>query len=348
MGERISNEEINESITLENDEILKKNPHYKNLVLAENLLKFFNKRRLSLLVEMDDKNFHEYGFEDPLSMLQDIVSCLSENDKVLNKISSSWLNTQLNNVGKKIVELPNVLDASFKLAINDLVSNLAVIIDYIVAFDDLVRALEIADESFSKFGQLKRNISESHILLDDLRNKTIKEIYDEDYKKFSKISRNYEIGFYILIFIMFLYFLGFNLSIQDIEFNYFSLSFPEKGNTENIPFYIQKISMLVLSTTLAAFLLKKSFMNRRLADESFRTSKEITGLPRFIEPLSIELQDKIRFDLAYKYFGNSIHHESYTGGENLMHENIKANTDFIKAVKDLKTSDSGKADSQAK
>lgn len=213
MEERVSNEEINENMTLENDEILKKNPHYKNLVLAENLLKFFNKRRLSLQVEMDDHNFHEYGFEHPLSMLQDIVSSLAVNDKILKKISSSWLNIQLKNVGQKIVELPNVLDASFKLAINELVNSLAVIIDYMVAFDDLVRALEIADESFSKFGQLKKNISESHILLDDLRNKTIKEIYDEDYKKFSKISRNYEIGFYSLIFIMFLYFLGFNLSI---------------------------------------------------------------------------------------------------------------------------------------
>lgn len=54
-----------------------------------------------------------------------------------------------------------------------------------------------------------------------------------------------------------------------------------------------------------------------------------------MEGMSDEMKEKIRFDLAYNYFGNGIHHESYTGGENLMHENIKANTDFIKAVKDL-------------
>ncbi|MGQ1606327.1 hypothetical protein ACT438_11285 [Acinetobacter baumannii] len=335
MGERFSNEEINENMTLENDEMSKKNPHYKNLILAQNLLDLFHKRRVTLRVDVNDNNYYEYGFEDPSLSLEVIVATLTENKKVLERISSNWLNIELKNSGRKIVELPHGLDASFKVAIKDLENNLVKIVEYIVALEDLDRAIEIADESFTNFRKLNESISESNILLDDLRNKTIKEIYDEDYRKFSKISKNYEIGFYILILIMFCYFLGFNLSIQDIDFNYFSLSFPERKNTENIPFYIQKISMLVLSTTLAAFLLKKSFMNRRLADESFRTSKELIGLPRYIEPLSIELQDKIRFDLAYKYFGNSIHHESYTGGENLLHENMKANTDFIMAIKDI-------------
>lgn len=345
MEERISNEEINENMILENDEMSKKNPHYKNLILAQNLLNLFNKRRVTLQVDVNDNNYYEYGFEDPSLSLEVIVATLTENKKVLERISSSWLNIELNNSGRKIVELPNVLDASFKVAIKDLENNLVKIVEYIVALDDLDRAIEIADESFTNFRKLKESISESNILLDDLRNKTIKEIYDEDYKKFSKISRNYEIGFYILILSMFFYFLGFNLSIKEIDFNYFSLSFLERKNTQNIPFYIQKISMLVLSTTLAAFLLKKSFMNRRLADESFRTSKELAGLPRYIEPLSIELQDKIRFDLAYKYFGNSIHHESYTGGENLLHENMKANTDFIMAIKDLNKKNSDKPNS---
>ncbi|MDS7943374.1 hypothetical protein RMA95_05565 [Acinetobacter sp. V110_1] len=348
MGEIISNEEIKENTTLENEKKLKSNPHHKNLVLAQNLLRLLHKRRIILQVEINDINYYEYGFEEPLLCLEVIIETLTENDKVLKSISSFWLNTELNNSGRKIVKLPNILDSSFKKEMKDLESNLAQIIDYMGALNDLERAVEISDESFANFRKLKENLSESNILLDDLRSKTIKELYDEDYRKFSKISRSYEVGFYILIVIMFLYFLGFNLSVKDIDFGYFSLIFPERKNTDNIPFYIQKVSMLVLSTTLAAFLLKKSFMNRRLADESFRTSKELAGLPRFIEPLSIELQEKIRFDLAYKYFGNSIYHESYTGGENLMHESIRANTDFIKALKDLKMPDSGKADLEGK
>ena len=75
-------------------------------------------------------------------------------------------------------------------------------------------------------------------------------------------------------------------------------------------------------------------MNRRLADDAYRTAKELDALPRYMAGMPNEMKEKIRFDLAYKYFGNGIYHESYTGGENLMHENIKANTDFIKAIKD--------------
>jgi len=50
-----------------------------------------------------------------------------------------------------------------------------------------------------------------------------------------------------------------------------------------------------------------------------------------MKDLPQEIQDKIHFDLAYKYFGNGIYHENYTGGENLMHENIKENTEFFKS-----------------
>jgi len=60
-----------------------------------------------------------------------------------------------------------------------------------------------------------------------------------------------------------------------------------------------------------------------------------------------EMKEKLRFDLAYKYFGNGIHHDSYTGGENLMHENIKANTEFLKSVKDLSSSNVDKVKSES-
>ncbi len=182
--------------------------------------------------------------------------------------------------------------------------------------------------------------------LDDLKNIEIHTIFEENSNKFKKIARFYEGGFYIVIFFMFLYFFGWFIDIETDKFK-FKLAEQFHG-AHTATFYLQKISLLILSTTLAAFLLKRSFMIRRLADEAYRTSKELDALPRYIAGLPTELKDKIRFDLAYKYFGNSIHHESYTGGENLMHENMKANTDFIKAVNDLKASYSGKADSVGK
>ncbi|MDC4542050.1 hypothetical protein NQ781_18505, partial [Acinetobacter baumannii] len=152
--------------------------------------------------------------------------------------------------------------------------------------------------------------------------------------KFKRIALFYEIAFYIILFFMFLYFFGWYIDINTESIK-FKLAEQFHGN-HTPTFYVQKISLLILSTTLAAFLLKRSFMNRRLADEAYRTSKELHALPRYMAGMSFELKEKIRFDLAYKYFGNGIHHDSYTSGENLMHENIKANTDFIRSVNDFK------------
>lgn len=193
---------------------------------------------------------------------------------------------------------------------------------------------------------LEKSIEENKILNDDLKNKKVNEIFEDDSKRFKKIARIYEFLFYLIVLIAGLYFLGLTFYIVGFDSKYLSIGFPEKihGNI-SAEFYIQKISFLVLSTTLAAFLLKRSFMNRRLADEAYRTAKELDALPRYMEGMPDEMKEKIRFDLAYKYFGNGIHHDSYTDGENLMHENIKANTEFMKVVKGVpSTTDETKAD----
>ncbi|MEC6393291.1 hypothetical protein VXS72_15315 [Acinetobacter pittii] len=170
-------------------------------------------------------------------------------------------------------------------------------------------------------GELNKYIEENKIISADLKNKTIRQVYDSEANKYKWIARFYELLFFVLVALLVYYFFV-------IEHSF---------NAENAGiFYMQKISLLVISTSVGAFLLKRTFMNRKLCDEIYRTAKEIDGLPRYVQGLSDELQEKIRFDLAYKYFGLGINHDSYTGGENLMHENIKANTDFIKSVKDLK------------
>ncbi|WP_151810384.1 hypothetical protein [Acinetobacter bereziniae] len=184
--------------------------------------------------------------------------------------------------------------------------------------------------------ELEKNLFEVQVIKDDLKNKKVNEIFEDDSKKFKLIARFYEMAFYLIVTVLIIYFLGLTFYVNNFNFLFVDAGFPEKIHGNLSPeFYIQKISLLILSTTLAAFLLKRSFMNRRLADDAYRTAKELDALPRYMEGMSDEMKEKIRFDLAYKYFGNGIHHDSYTSGENLMHENIKANTDFIKAVKDL-------------
>ncbi|WP_143222601.1 hypothetical protein [Acinetobacter silvestris] len=244
------------------------------------------------------------------------------------------LDNLINNSGssdKKIIPLLNVFDVLHKIS-NVLNEEM-----------DSVTRKKVTEESNKEFLKLKENTKkvedqykELALLSADYKHKDVHKIYENDAIGFKSLARRYEITFYTLIVILFLYFLGLTIYLPEINIFSIKISFPNKihGNLST-EFYIQKFSLLILSTTLLAFLLKRSFMNRRLADDAYRTSKELIALPRYMKDLPQEMQDKIHFDLAYKYFGNGIHHESYTGGENLMHENIKANTDFIKAVKDL-------------
>ncbi|WP_215899314.1 hypothetical protein [Acinetobacter tandoii] len=199
--------------------------------------------------------------------------------------------------------------------------------NYKIEAENLILSLKDEQEN------LRKKVNQVDIISNDLKNKEVHKIFEDDSEKFKNLARLYEIAFYVALAFLFLYFFGWYIEVDTANVKF---KFAEQFHGNHTPtFYVQKISLLILSTTLAAFLLKRSFMNRRLADDAYRTAKELDALPRYMEGMPEEMKEKIRFDLAYKYFGNGIHHESYTGGENLMHENIKANTDFIKAVKDL-------------
>ncbi|MDC4894509.1 hypothetical protein NQ965_18870, partial [Acinetobacter baumannii] len=129
--------------------------------------------------------------------------------------------------------------------------------------------------------------------------------------------------------------------IPDFNLLGLHIGFPSKlNNSGNISFYIQKISVLVLSSTLAGFLLKRSFMNRELFQEAYRVAQELNALPPYIQSFSQDIQDKVRLDLTYKYFGRDYNsnNSNEKGSDNFMAENIKANTEFLKALKDISSS----------
>lgn len=195
---------------------------------------------------------------------------------------------------------------------------------------DKIVELEVEDEN------TKSKLNRLETVFESLKNEKIELIFNDDSEKFNKLARKYEISFYFVVVFMILYFLGVGLYIKNIDLFLFEIGFPSTKNVDiNIEFYIKKISLLILTTTLAAFLLKRSFMNRYLADEAYRTAKELDALPRYIEGLPIEMKEKIRFDLVYKYFGNQCQQENYKNGENLIIEHIKANTEFLKSLKGI-------------
>ncbi|MEN8549715.1 hypothetical protein ABFW07_10510 [Acinetobacter soli] len=224
-----------------------------------------------------------------------------------------------------------------------LINEILDFLSYKSLVDDIKKEKNEANKKYKEFYEKLKN---ADVLVENLRNIKINEVYDLDVRNFNNLAKKYEIAFYGVMLFSALYFLGMTFYVNDINLFFFSIQFPEKiHGALNNEFYIQKISLLILNTTLAAFFLKRSFMNRRLADEAYRTAKEFDALPLYLNSMPDGMREKIRFDLAYKYFGSSIHHDSYTSGENLMHENIKANTEFVKVLKGVpSTTDESKAD----
>lgn len=186
---------------------------------------------------------------------------------------------------------------------------------------------------------IQNNVNSSNTLVNYLRHAQTYKIYVGEAEKFKKNAYKYEGTFYFLILFMFIYFSGVTIYIPDFEIIGLKIGFPAKSiDGGNISFYIQKISVLVLSSTLAAFLLKRSFMNRELFQEAYRVAQELETLPSYIESFPKDVQEKVRLDLAYKYFGRdykSNQNSNENGSSNFMAENIKANTEFLKALKDI-------------
>ncbi|WPP70578.1 hypothetical protein SOI81_02645 [Acinetobacter pittii] len=321
--------------------------------LFEQLTDYFNIIKKAL-TDKDIKNFKDLN-----NYFQSDIKIIIERLIDLNDIDLPSLNfiiRKSKKIYEVVLDLENLIkdnkfdEKLWSISIDIIDSNITDMKAYINKVDLVQQfqlykddAEKIINELKTNHNELAHKIEQVDIINDDLKNKKVHEIFADDSEKFKMLAKRYEIAFYFSLALLFLYFFGWYIEINTTIFK-FKLAEQFYENHSTI-FYIQKISLLILSTTLAAFLLKRSFMNRRLADEAYRTAKELDALPRYMEGMPDEMKEKIRFDLAYKYFGNGIHHESYTGGENLMHENIKANTDFIKAVKNVKTPDSGKANS---
>lgn len=310
------------------------------------------------IINIKSNNKYTEDIELLINETSQVIDEIIEILERLKKLYPSTITSINKTVEENLVILKNLnlkseLKTELKLNLTKVSINIKVLHNHLLKDIEIEKLNELRSVESEKIKELELKnklldikINEIDVIKDDLKNKKVHEIFADDSEKFKKLAKRYEIAFYIALAFLFLYFFGWYIEINTNNFK-FKLAEQFYENHSAI-FYIQKISLLVLSTTLAAFLLKRSFMNRRLADEAYRTAKELDALPRYMEGMPDEMKEKIRFDLAYKYFGNGIHHESYTGGENLMHENIKANTDFIKAVKDIKTPDSGKADLEGK
>lgn len=301
--------------------------------------------------EDDELDALEYGIDQKIENIEKLIP---DEAKIADFFSLSG-----DFILRKLKKILFLLDDKHK-DINIRENLISILYEIHNDFDEIEKTIDInqrvkqTKEFWSKALNNEREIREKaesvDTILNYLRQNQSQKIYIGEADKFKKLAFIYESFFYALIFLMFIYFSGLTIYIPDFNFIGLHIGFPAKlGNTGNISFYIQKISVLVLSSTLAAFLLKRSFMNRELFQEAYRIAQELNALPPYIQSFSQEVQDKIRFDLTYKYFGrdyNSNNNGNDKGSDNFMAENIKANTEFLKALKDISIRKEDKAKSE--
>ncbi|MGQ1209199.1 hypothetical protein ACT426_16320 [Acinetobacter baumannii] len=318
------------------EEILTKLKELKNLLTSKS-------NRL-IYIHVNDNQLLEVLITAVDVLVNSIIDNLNENKNVvISDFNLKFILVKIDVVIRLIKNIQNSSSEEVWKKYDEIYSALMSIDNVLENIISVQRSEELKKSAENYFSSFEENIRNSDILLNDLQNYLVHDVYDSEWRRFNKIAFRYEVAFYIVLILLAAYFFGWYV---DLNTSFIKFKFAEQfyGN-HSAGFYIQKISLLILSTTLMAFLLKRSFMIRRLADESYRTAKELKAIAPYISGLPLEMKQKFQFDMGYKYFGNHINHESYTSGENLMHENIKANTDFIKAVNDLKTSNSRKFNS---
>ncbi|HEE6163316.1 TPA: hypothetical protein R7Q74_002693 [Acinetobacter baumannii] len=315
------------------EEILTKLKELKNLLTSKS-------NRL-IYIHVNDNQLLEVLITAVDVLVNSIIDNLNENKNVvISDFNLKFILVKIDVVIRLIKNIQNSSSEEVWKKYDEIYSALMSIDNVLENIISVQRSEELKKSAENYFSSFEENIRNSDILLNDLQNYLVHDVYDSEWRRFNKIAFRYEVAFYVVLILLAAYFFGWYV---DLNTSFIKFKFAEQfyGN-HSAGFYIQKISLLILSTTLMAFLLKRSFMIRRLADESYRTAKELKAIAPYISGLPLEMKQKFQFDMGYKYFGNHINHESYTSGENLMHENIKANTDFIKAVNDLKTSNSRK------
>lgn len=338
-----------ETDDLQDDELELKDLEYNTINEITNIIHSietnFRTLLFSLPVDEFSENIEDYELDisDALTRLE-IAFATDDTDEVMSLVRhGDYYRLKFGHIDSYIKQL--LKKPSDSELIDDLIK-IFYFLDEIELFleihlnSDKLKSLK--DNASYNNQLIQDNVNSSNTLVNYLRHTQTHKIYVGEAEKFKKNAHRYELTFYFLILFMFIYFSGMTIYIPDFEIIGLKIGFPAKSiDGGNISFYIQKISVLVLSSTLAAFLLKRSFMNRELFQEAYRVAQELETLPSYIESFSKDVQEKVRLDLAYKYFGReykSTQNSNENGSANFMAENIKANTEFLKALKDISSS----------
>ncbi|MFM7810645.1 MAG: hypothetical protein ACKO7M_02605, partial [Acinetobacter junii] len=165
-------------------------------------------------------------------------------------------------------------------------------------------------------------ISDLNLYKGEASSRKTKEIYKKKYKDYKRIVEVYE--FYIMLLVC--------LSVTLVLGQLFAHSFFDALKLSNV--ITIKLAIFVLIATLFTYCFKQISFYRKISEQAHQTYMELEALPEYLIHLPENKQHEIRFDLAKRYFGQSLF-ESIKEDSISIQEQAKTNAEVLKSTSTL-------------
>ncbi|MEB6667982.1 hypothetical protein MXM33_13255 [Acinetobacter vivianii] len=185
------------------------------------------------------------------------------------------------------------------------------------------KIVEDLNPSFkSKNLQVDQLIADLNLYKGEASSRKTKEIYKKKYEDYKRTVEIYE--FYIMLLVCLAVTLVLGQLFAHSFFDALSLS-----NTITI-----KLTIVALIATLFTYCFKQISFYRKISEQAHQTYMELEALPEYLIHLPENKQHEIRFDLAKRYFGQSLF-ESIKEDSISIHEQAKTNIEVLKSTSTL-------------
>ncbi|ENW93593.1 hypothetical protein [Acinetobacter sp. NIPH 298] len=174
----------------------------------------------------------------------------------------------------------------------------------------------------SKNSQVDQLIAELKIYKGEASSRKTKEIYKKKYEDYKRTVEIYE--FYIMLLVC--------LSVTLVLGQLFAHSFFDALNLSNA--ITIKLTIFALIATLFTYCFKQISFYRKISEQAHQTYMELEALPEYLIHLPDNKQHEIRFDLAKRYFGQSLF-ESIKEDSISIQEQAKTNAEVLKSTSTL-------------
>lgn len=229
----------------------------------------------------------------------------------------------------KIRKITNLNDLNnFLIDFQNEVRLYQIVVSQRIQSEDFIRYKEMAQKTVKNLKiretQLKKQVEEVKILVEQTKNLKIHDYYDlaaKENQDKSDINR----ALFIFLILLSLIIIWFSMVTK----GYFGLS--------GYDYYFFKASLVLTSITLITYFLKQSVKYQKLADQCKQTKLELEAFPSYVANLSNEdpLVADLRKELAMKYFGRDIDNKSNDETSNILQDQMKNTTEMVKAAMEV-------------